>query len=148
MQYSEAKLGRVLVVRLEHGDVVHECLEAVARSEGLTAAAVTVVGGADRGSRLVVGPRDGQARPVEPMQAELEATHEVAGVGTIFPNDSGEPILHLHMACGRQRDCTTGCARAGVRVWQVMEAILIEIRDTRAARRLDPGTGFELLQTC
>ena len=31
MKYSQASLGRVFVVRLEDGDIVHECLERLAR---------------------------------------------------------------------------------------------------------------------
>jgi predicted DNA-binding protein with PD1-like motif len=54
--------------------------------------------------------------------------------------------LHAHIASGRNRETVTGCVRRGVKVWQVMEVVLFELTATTASRRLDPATGFELLQ--
>jgi hypothetical protein len=36
--------------------------------------------------------------------------------------------------------------RTGVKVWQVMEGILIELVDSTAVRAHDAATGFQLLQ--
>jgi predicted DNA-binding protein with PD1-like motif len=145
MRYSEARPGRIFVVRLEDGDVVHECLEALARAENVRAASVTILGGMDQGSRLVVGPKVARAVPVEPMSRAVDDVREVVGAGTLFPDGRGNPVLHVHMACGREDHTLTGCVRLGVRVWHVMEAIVVELLDTGAVRRLDPATGFELL---
>ncbi len=146
MKYTQAKSGRVFVIRLHQGDIVHECIEQVARQENVHAGTVCLVGGADTGSKLVVGPEDGSARPVVPMTTQLDGAHEVAGVGTLFPNEDGEPVLHMHLAAGRGRETITGCVRAGVVCWTVLEAVLQEITDTTATRVTDPDTGFELLQ--
>jgi predicted DNA-binding protein with PD1-like motif len=145
MKYSSATLGRVLVVRLEDGDVVHESIEEAARAEGIARAAVILLGGADGGSRVVVGPEDGRAQPVVPMERALHDVHEMAGAGTIFPDESGRPVLHLHAAFGRDDQVTAGCIRTGVRTWIVAEAVVIELTGSRATRRRDPATGFELL---
>ncbi len=56
MKYSEAKQGRVFIVRLEDGEIVHEVLEQFAVDHGIRAASLIVVSGADDGSRFVVGP--------------------------------------------------------------------------------------------
>lgn len=146
MKYSQAALGRVFVVRLEDGDILHEQLEALALREEIRSAAVLVVGGADLGSRLITGPEDGRAAVINPMQTVLDNVHEAAGTGTIFPDDNGKPVLHLHMACGREDQTVTGCVRAGVKIWQVMEAVVIELTGCTAQRLLDPVTGFKLLQ--
>lgn len=146
MKYSQATLGRVFVVRLEDGDILHEQLEALALREEVRSAAVLVVGGADLGSRLITGPEDGRAAVINPMQTVLDNVHEAAGTGTIFPDDNGKPVLHLHMACGREDQTVTGCVRAGVKIWQVMEAVVIELTGCTAQRLLDPVTGFKLLQ--
>ena len=45
MLYSEAKLGRVFIIRLEHGEIVHEQVELFAREHAIRAAALVVVGG-------------------------------------------------------------------------------------------------------
>ncbi len=145
MRYSSARQGRTFVVRLEDGDVVHECLEHLARTERIRAASITILGGLDRDSRLIVGPEDGRATPVVPMTQVMQDVHEVAGVGTLFPDEHGHPVVHIHIASGRGTESITGCIRGGVRVWQVMEAVVQELLDTGATRRPDPATGFELL---
>jgi predicted DNA-binding protein with PD1-like motif len=146
MRYSQAKQGRIFILRLEDGDVVHEVLEKFAREHSVKAAALIIIGGADKGSKLVVGPQEGRSTPVVPMELVLENVHEVAGTGTIFPDEAGDPVLHMHMACGRESATVTGCVRRGVNVWYVMEVVLIELVDTGAVRVLDNETGFKLLR--
>ena len=145
MKYTEAGAGRIFVIRLEDGDIVHEVIEKFARELDIKAAALIVLGGADLDSKLVVGPEEGRAKPLHPMEHILEDVHEVAGTGTLFPDDQGNPILHMHMACGRKSSTVTGCIRTGVKVWHVMEVILFELIDTTGRRLVDPETGFKLL---
>jgi predicted DNA-binding protein with PD1-like motif len=145
MKYSEAKQGRIFVIRLEDGEIFHEEIERFARTHGIERALLNVVGGADKGSRLVVGPEESRTFPINPMEHELYDAHEVTGTGTLFPDDSGNPVVHLHMACGRGENTVTGCVRSGVKVWQVLEVILIELLGTKAARLPDKATGFKLL---
>ena len=145
MKHTEARLGRVFVFRLEDGEIVHEAIESFARRRRIRAATVLAVGAADRGSKLVVGPARRNQRPVNPMECLLTDVHEVAGVGTIFPDEKGRPVLHMHLAAGRKRSTTTGCIRRGVRVWQVLEVVITELRGAKAIRRLDPFLGFAVL---
>ncbi len=147
MRYSEAQQGRVFVLRLEHGEVLHETIERFAREQGIRAGALIALGGADAGSVLVVGPEQADARPVAPLLHTLDGVHEVAGVGTLaWDEESGGPTLHMHVACGRGETTKTGCVRQGVRVWQTLEVVLFELTDTSARRVFDPGLGFRLLQ--
>ena len=146
MRYSQARPGRVFILRLDDGDIVHEVIERFAVEQNILAASLIVVGGADDGSRLVVGPREDRGLPVEPMQHALEHTHEVAGVGTLFRDEAGVPLVHMHMACGRAGSTVTGCIRSGVRVWHVMEVILQELVDTTARRATEQPLGLKLLQ--
>lgn len=146
MKYSEAKEGRVFVIRLEDGDILHESIERFATEKSIKSATVIAVGGADKGSVLTVGPVDGRESPVTPMTLELDDVYEISGNGTLFPDDEGKPVLHMHIACGRKDKAITGCVRTGVKVWQVMEVILTELLDCSAARIPDPETGFKLLQ--
>jgi predicted DNA-binding protein with PD1-like motif len=146
MRYSEATPGRVFVIRLEQGEIVHEALERFASDHGVRAAAVLMVGAADRGSVIVCGPRNGEARPVEPLRHTLSDVHEVAGVGTVFPGEDDRPALHVHAAFGREGRSSAGCVRSGVVVWQILEVIMYELLGTSARRVRDPATGFELLE--
>ncbi len=145
MKYSQAKPGRIFVIRLEDGDILHEEIEKFAKVKKIKVASMIVIGGADIGSQLVVGPEKGREETIVPQIHELDNVHEVAGTGTIFPNQAGDPILHMHMACGRNNSTITGCVRNGVRVWQVMEIILHELVDSSGVRRKDEVTGFDLL---
>jgi predicted DNA-binding protein with PD1-like motif len=146
LKYSLARQGRVFVIRLEDGDILHEEIEKLAVAQGVRAAALLAVGGADAGSTLVVGPEKGRVKPIVPLEQVLDDVHEVAGVGTLFPDETGRPVLHMHGAFGRKTSTITGCVRTGVRVWHVLEVIMIELTDTEASRRLDEITGFKLLK--
>jgi predicted DNA-binding protein with PD1-like motif len=145
MKYSEAKQGRTFIIRLEDGEVIHEQIEHFARKKSIRAAALILVGGADGGSKLVVGPEHRRKKPVVPMEHVLSDVHEVAGTGTLFPDDEGNPVLHMHIACGRNTSTVTGCVRKGVKAWHVMEVVLFELLDTRGERVPDAKTGLKLL---
>ena len=145
MKYSEAKQGRIFIIRLEDGDIVHQEIEKFAIDKGIKAASLIILGGADADSKLVVGPQHGRTEKIVPMEHILDNVHEVAGAGTIFPDNKGNPILHMHIACGRKSSAVAGCVRRGVKVWHVMEVVLIELTDSNAIRKLDAATGFELL---
>ena len=145
MKFSEAKHGRTFVIRLEDGEIVHEEIERFARKQSIQAAALIIIGGADKDSKLIVGPEHGRAETIIPLNQILDNVYEVTGTGTLFPDDKGSPVLHMHMACGRETHTTTGCVRTGVRVWHIMEVILFELTDTTATRIYEPQIGFKLL---
>ena len=138
MQYQEGSIGRVFALRLEEGDRLPDTLEVFAREQSIEAAMVIYVGGAKDGSRLVVGPDASRPDAIVPLVHSLTGIQEVMAVGTLFPDDQGEPILHMHAATGREGDATVGCSRAGVEVWLVGEVIILEILGTRGRRRPEP----------
>ncbi len=146
MKYSEANLGRVFILRLEDGEIVHEVVQKFAMEKRIKRGIVFMLGGAGQGSKIVVGPEDQNSKVINPMQYMLNNAHEVAGVGTIFPNKEGKPVLHLHASFGRKNTSKTGCIRTGVKVWLVMELIIIELLGSSAKRMEDINTGFELLE--
>jgi predicted DNA-binding protein with PD1-like motif len=146
VKYSRATQGRVFVVRLENGEILHEKIEEFAAGLGIRAAALVAVGGADAGSTLVVGPEDGSALPVVPMTRVLGGVHEIAGTGTIFPDESGRPVLHMHAACGRSGSAVAGCVRRGVKVWCTVELVVFELDCPTARRVYDGALGFSTLE--
>lgn len=147
MKYAQATLGRVYVIRLEHGDVLHEEIERFCETQSIRAAALLVVGGADQSSRLVVGPEQGDQAPIVPRLHALADIHEVAGTGTVFWDQAaGRPTAHIHLVCGRGNAAVAGCARQGVVTWQIIEIVLWELNCPSAARVPDPQLGFSLLQ--
>ena len=166
MQYTEGTIGRVFILRLEDGEVLNDTIEAFARDHEVDRALVTYVGGSADGSRVVVGPeatdsaagsretadQDAASRntadpePVVPIVHRLSGHREVLALGTLVPNQAGEPTLHMHAATGREGDATVGCTRAGLEVWLVGEVVIEEILGATARRVVDPATGFALLQ--
>jgi len=145
MRYSQGSIGRVFVLRLEDGDVLNETLETFAREHGVSRALAFYVGGAAPGSEVVVGPDADRTDAIIPLIHALTGPHETMALGTIFPNEEGEPVAHMHAACGREGAATVGCARAGLQTWLTGEVVLLEILGAKAGRVLDPATGFELL---
>jgi uncharacterized protein len=146
MKAAEGTLGRVFVLRLEHGDHLPECIERFAADNGVQRAACLLLGGVDQGN-IVVGPEDGTAMPPVPMLVELAGAQEAAGVGTLFPDEDGRPKLHMHAAFGRGERVRAGCIRPGIDIWTIGEFVLIELLGLELTRRRDPATGFELLST-
>ena len=145
MKASEGKIGRVFVLRLEHGDVVPGCLEKFAAQKSIKVAHVILVGGIG-GGQVVVGPRKSDAIPPDPMLLPVDGAHEVAGVGIIAPDKDGRPVLHIHAALGRAGKTLTGCLRPGVTTWLVGEAIIYEITGAKARRLPDKPSGFDLME--
>ena len=144
MKASEGHIGRVFVVRLEDGDVLPGCIERFAEEKGISAGHVILVGGIGSGE-VVVGPRNSEERPPQPMLLPIDGAHEVAGVGILAPNEDGKPILHIHASLGRSGQTLTGCLRPGVKTWLVGEAIIYEITGTHMVRKKDEASGFTLL---
>jgi predicted DNA-binding protein with PD1-like motif len=145
MQYREGRLGRVFILRLEEGERLNDTIEQFAREQKISHGLAFFLGGSGDGSQVVVGPEAGR-ETIIPMIHTLQGAQEVLALGTIIPNEAGEPSLHMHAAAGREGKATVGCTRAGVKVWLVGEAVLLEILEAAdAIRRKDPATGFQLL---
>ncbi len=144
MEYAQGKTGRVFVVRLGDGDRLPDSVERFAAEQGLTRAVCWLLGGAG-GGRLVVGPRDSAVLPPEVMLQPLDGAHEMAAVGTLFPDAAGKPRLHMHAAMGRGGETRTGCVRPGVDIWLVGELVILELLDLPMSRKKDAASGLELL---
>ena len=146
MQFTEARMGRVFVLRLHDGDHLPDVIEDFAQDHHISSALCFLVGGVRGNSRVVVGPRDGEALPPEPVVTLLSGVSEVAGVGTIFVNEEDKPKLHMHASFGRGEKTITGCVRMGVDVWHIGEVVILELANGETKRAVDPRTGFEFLE--
>lgn len=145
MDYTEAKTGRVFILRLHQGERINEVAEKFAAEKQVQSAVCFFLGGAEDKSKVVVGPKDGKIFPPEPMVTLLKGVHEGCGVGTIFTDEQGKPKLHMHASFGRNDNTVTGCVRLGVDVWQIGEVVILELTGASARRAKDKDTGFELL---
>lgn len=134
MRSVELRDGRVFVLRLEEGEVLHEAVEAFCRENGIVNATVAAVGGVDAGSQFVSGPTMPIEGKIVPIIHTVDAPSELTGTGTIFPDEDGNPIMHMHGSVGREGRSSTGCFRKRMVVWLVMEVVIREIVGTGPVR--------------
>jgi predicted DNA-binding protein with PD1-like motif len=149
MEYTEASLGRIFVLRLHQNETIHEVVEKFAKEKQIQSAMCFFLGGAEEGSKLVVGPEDGKAMPPQIMLTMLKGVHEGYGVGTLFLNEYGTPKLHMHGSFGRNdapANSVTGCIRVGVQIWQIGEVVILELKGVSSIRKRNKETGFEMLE--
>ncbi len=144
MEYSVGQVGRVIVARLEDDEAIYPSIETICVKESIQSAAVWIIGGIKRGG-VIVGPKDPDQRPPEPMLEKFNDARELLGVATVFPNESGQPTLHLHAAIGREKNPLVGCPREGADCWLINEIVIMELSGIQAKRILDKESGFELL---
>lgn len=142
MEYQIGSIGRVIVARGFDNEAVYEEIEGICAKENIHNAAVLVVGGLRKG-KIVVGPKDPDGK-IQPQYAEFDDAREIAGVGTVFCDETG-PKLHLHGAIGRGTETLAGCPRGGATVFCVLEVVIMEINGVDASRTLDPSIGAKLL---
>jgi predicted DNA-binding protein with PD1-like motif len=146
LNYTEANLNRIFILRLHNDEILHEVIEKFAAEKQIKSALCFFLGGAQEKSKVVVGPKDGKAMPPEPMITLLKGVHEGLGVGTIFADEEGKPKLHMHASFGRNDNAVTGCVRMGVEVWQIGEVVILELAGSSAKREKNKKTGFEFLE--
>lgn len=145
MKYSESSIQRTFVVRLEHNDIFPLVIEDFVREKNVKRAIVLFLGGINRGSDIVVGPETTEGVPAVPMHELLTEAHETLGVGTVFPDEEGNPVLHAHASFGRKQETRTGCTRPGIKTWHVLEVIVIELTGECGTRVREEPHGFKLL---
>ena len=145
MNYTLGKTGRVMVLRLEHGEPVYASIEEAVRREGISQAVLWIVGGVQNGG-VVVGPERDDERPPQIIVEEFSDAREILGVGTLFPDEDGEPQIHMHAAIGKRDRPLVGCPRISLDCWLVDEIVLIELTGMDARRVRDPASGFGLLR--
>ena len=108
MQYSEGSLGRVFVLRMDHGEDLIESLQKFLKEKRIESCAALFMGALCDG-RAVTGP-ELPAVPPSPHYEAYESAWEVFGMATIYPSEEG-PKLHIHSALGRGRESILGCIR-------------------------------------
>ncbi|MCQ2078783.1 MAG: DNA-binding protein [archaeon] len=141
MKSVEMKKGRTFVLTLETGESIKAEIEGFCKTQNITCAKVTVIGGVGAGSTFVSGPMlvDGkETEPIKPLTYTTDAPAEFAGVGTVFPDESGNPVMHLHGSLGRNGMSVTGCFRDKALAWLTLEVIIEELTGDAPVRKMDP----------
>jgi predicted DNA-binding protein with PD1-like motif len=131
-------------MRLHEDDKVYDSIQEVAEKEGVASAVVFAIGGVKNGA-VVVGPIDQDERPLQTIVKRFDDARELAGIGTLFKNESGEVKLHMHASIGKGSEPIVGCPRMGLDCWLVTEVVILELLGLNAVRAKE-GSGLELLK--
>ncbi|MBO8158486.1 DUF296 domain-containing protein [Thermosyntropha sp.] len=143
MKYQEGKIGRIFVIKFEHGDDVLQEIVKLAESKNISAALVFMLGALKSG-QLVVGPNE-CVIPPEGISFKFEDGREILALGTLFKDENRKPSLHIHTAAGREEKVRVGCLRADAEVYLTVEAVILELDGLKAARLFDPDMQLKLL---
>lgn len=142
MKYASGSIGRVFVVRFEHGDDLVESIKALAIKESLGLATVTVIGALRKGE-MVTGPKELKT-PADPNWTTFTDGREVLAFGMLVADGSGVK-LHLHGSFGRGECTLTGCLRNNSEVFITIDGIVTEITGIKASKKKDDKTGHEVM---
>ncbi len=143
MKYSKGTIGRVFLLKFEDNDVLIDNLSHLAKKERIKAATLIFIGALKQGD-LVTGPKQ-PVIPPQPNKLTFKDGWEVMGIGTIFTNSKG-PQIHIHASMGKKNRVLTGCVRGKSKAFLVIEAIVIELKEVKASKDIDPKTGLNLLK--
>lgn len=143
MKYQVGKTGRVVVARFEDKeDIIGNIIE-IAKKEDIKSGVLYLIGGIRQG-RVVVGPEE-EKLPPKPVWKDINESHEIVGIGTIFWQED-EPKIHFHGSFGKKDMVKVGCLRGTSETFLVLETIIIEIQGIDAKRELDLISGLSLLK--
>ncbi|MCX7705150.1 MAG: DNA-binding protein [bacterium] len=145
MKFSQARIKRVFIVRLEDKEKLPDTIESFAKKYKIHRGICIMIGGVG-GGKLVSGPEKSNVFPVNPILRNITGTSEILGIGTIFPDKNNNPRLHMHASTGRKNKTLVGCIRPGINVWKFIEFIILEIVDSKAVRIKDNKAGFLILE--
>lgn len=138
MDYRKGSIGRVFMVRVDHGEDLLNELTGLALKEDITLAFFMVIGAMGE-AKLVTGPRE-RSVPPDIVWSEFSDAREIIGAGNISM-ENGSPKIHLHAAAGSSKGLTMGCIRKKAEAFMVLEVFIMEL-DIQAERMFNEKIGF------
>lgn len=142
MQYSEGRMGRIFVLRIDEGEDLVASLQRFVLEKDILSCMILFIG-ALRDGQAVAGPVAPVVLPV-PHYEHFCNGWEIFGMATIYDSPEG-PKLHIHSAIGKASEAIVGCIRQWARIYLVVEAVLYELADIKVVRNWDEKTGLHLL---
>ena len=141
MEYASARMGRIFVARVDHGEDLLGELGALLRKEGVSRGFMLLLGALEGGA-VVTGPEKAVIPP-DPHWVGFGGGWELVGVATAYPGEGG-PDIHLHVSVGRGERALTGCLRQKAQTYLVAEAVIFELSGLQVRRNRDGKTGLVL----
>jgi len=141
MQFSEGRLGRVFVLRIDDGEDFLGVTREFVRDKGIATGTILYLG-ALRQAKMVTGP-EAAVLPPDPHYVMFEGGWEMVGIGTICTGEDG-PAIHFHASVGRAGHALTGCLRERATTYIVAEVIILEFTGISIVHRFDEKTQVNL----
>lgn len=141
VQYTPARMGRIFVARVDHGEDLLDGMREILVREGVSHAVMLFLGALREGA-IVTGPEEPVVPPV-PHFVHFGGGWEVVGMATAYPGEDG-PAIHVHGSVGRGDRSLTGCLRGRGETYLVAEVVIFELTDLPVRRTLDAKTGLVL----
>lgn len=142
MRSTEVTVGRRFFVVLEPGDDILLAIADACALHGVRQAVVPVFIGAFS-SVTLIGTREPVPDPDVPMpQKTTVEWSEGIGTATVFPDETGVPIVHLHIAIGDKRDAALGYSGHVLTAvtHYTVELLIEELTDAELVRRPDAAS--------
>ncbi len=137
----ESEGQRVFVAVLETGDEAMSSLQALARREKLSSAAITAIG-AFSDAVLRYFDWDRKDYVDIPVNEQVEVASLVGDIGV---DEDGEAALHVHLVLGRRDGSALAGHLAKAHVRPTLEVMITE-SPAHLRRRKDPVTGLHLIR--
>jgi predicted DNA-binding protein with PD1-like motif len=141
MRYASARMGRIFVARVDHGEDLLLEMRTILEREGVSHAVMLFLGALREGS-VVTGPEE-PVIPPSPHMVKFGGGWEVVGMATVYPGEEG-PAIHLHGSVGRGDQALTGCIRDRAETYLVVEVVIFELAGLPVRRNRDSITGLIL----
>ncbi|HUU74828.1 MAG TPA: DUF296 domain-containing protein [Methanoregulaceae archaeon] len=141
MEYTEGRIGRIFILRIDHGEDFLSEMDAFVRKKGINCGIVQFLGALAEG-RMVTGPEKA-VLPPSPHFEGFSGGWEIFGTASIFTGSDG-PHIHYHASAGRGAEALTGCLREKAEAYIVVEVFITEIIGIQARRTPEPVTGLNL----
>jgi len=147
--FASGKMGRLVPIRLKTGTDVIRGLTQICQELGIKCGAILVgIGSVRQLSYCVLTPK-----PETKMGAGYTDPEVVAGPveivalsGVIFQSEQGETLIHLHGTFSDKAGKVYGghVVAGGNPVLATLDAVIGEVTDARAIRRMDEEVGLGL----
>ncbi len=142
MQYTQANIGRVFIVKFAAEEDVLDGLKDLIKKENIKAGVIQLIGALGYVD-AVVGPEK-KEYPPNPVWWNSEDVKEIIALG-LFAWEGDEPKIHLHAGFGNNKEVKIGCIRKKTEVYLTIEGVVQEFVDTNVVRKLDERYNASLL---
>lgn len=137
MEYKRYK--NKIVLRLDVGDEICECVKTAAAKEGIRAASVCGIGGADE---LTLGVFNTNLKQYD--RFSYSGTHEITSLVGNITFAGGEPYVHLHMTAAGEGGKVAAGHLLSARISLTAE-IFIDIIDGSVGRKRNEELGINIM---